>query len=52
MLFKRIAFDSMTTGRFLTQPFFVENVQVSYYILKQEKWSSGGFSSVHKEPEN
>lgn len=52
MLFKKIACDSITTGRCLIKPLFAENVQVSYYILKQEKLSSSRLSSVHEEPEN
>jgi len=44
--------DSKRTGRCLIKLFFAENAQVSYYTLKYDKWSSGGFSSVHEEPEN
>lgn len=52
MLFKTILCDSMTTVRCLIKPFFVQNVQVSYYTLKQEKQSSSGFYSVHEQPAN
>lgn len=50
MLFKKIVCDSMTTGRCLIKPAFVETVQVNYYTLEQQKKMSGGYSSVHEEP--
>lgn len=52
MLFKKIVCDSMTTGRCLIKPFFVENVQVNYYTLEQQKKSSGEYTSVHEDPAN
>lgn len=51
MLFKMIVCDSMTTGRCLIKPFFVQNMQVSYYTLKQEKQNSG-FYLVQEQPAN